>query len=90
MKKKITAFLLAAAMLLSFAACSEKSDADAIIHECEVPVYDTVDMPLTIETEEDMRTAWKYVINKAIGDGATFNGVPVTRMSQAYFVEEAD
>ncbi|MBE6887617.1 MAG: hypothetical protein E7484_04250 [Ruminococcaceae bacterium] len=89
MKKKITALLLAAVVVFGFAACGgEQVNEDVKLYDYEAPEYAQNDMPLSIETEEDVRDAFRYIINNAVGDGATFNGISVTDMSQQYFIDE--
>ncbi len=90
MKKRITAFFMAVAMALSMVACggAPKENPDAIIHEYTPPQFSEEYMPAEITTDQHLYDAWEYVIDKAMGDGAIFSGVPAFSMSKGYFRQE--
>ena len=90
MKKRITAAFLAVIMAFGLVACGPAENPDAILYEYTPYEFSPVAMPREIVVDQDMYDAWEYVIDKAMGDGAIFNGVPAFSMSKGYFRQETE
>ena len=82
MKKRITAAFLAVIMAFGLVACGPAENPDAILYEYTPYEFSPVAMPREIVVDQDMYDAWEYVIDKAMGGGAIFNGVPAFSMSK--------
>ena len=75
-------------MAITMVACGSGQNPDAILYEYTPPVFSPEAMPREIVADQDMYDAWEYVIDKAMGDGATFDGVPAFSMSKGYFRQQ--
>ena len=88
--KRFTALLLAVAMVFGFSACGGTQDRPDIPDEAvalldyTVPEHTVSYLPDDIVTEEEMRSAWQFAINRMFDGGVQYNGIPVASMTKGY------